>query len=65
MLQAEKDLRITNILQTLLKLKAAVTTLVGTRDDMIDEIQKIYFEQSTLSLDPEVQKKIQSQRTEF
>lgn len=51
--KAKRDLSYTNILQTLFKLKAAVTMLVGDREDMIYEIERIYFEQSTISLDQE------------
>jgi hypothetical protein len=50
------DLSIFNILQTIKKLKATVSVLVSDKRiyqrDMVDKIQKAYFYDSIIHLDP-------------
>ena len=58
-------MNIFNILQTLLKLKATVTVLVGDQADIIERIQKVYFDNSTLFLDEEDAEKFKESKSEF
>ena len=58
-------MNIFNILQTLLKLKATVTVLVGEQADIIERIQGVYFDNSTLFLDEEESKQYLDSKTKF
>ena len=56
-----------NILQTLQKLRAAVSVLVDLAgsEDVMDEIKNLYFENATLKLCPDEERKFQESKTDF
>ena len=61
--KVSEDLDIFNILQTLLKLKATVTVLVGEHAEMINRIQHVYYNNSTLFLDEADSEKYKESKT--
>ena len=63
--KVSQDVNIFNILQTLLKLKATVTVLVSNQADIIERIQKVYFDNSTLFLDEEDAENFKESKSEF
>ena len=45
-----KDVCLSNIVATIHKLKAAVSVLVGENNQLINKIEKSYYEDSTIDL---------------
>ena len=50
---------------TLQKLKASLSVLVGTDKDLIQKIERLYFNNSTIYVDEESNKRFQKEKTLF